>query len=171
MRIETSKNNLPLSKVIIWGTNSKSSHFITVFDEKFVIHSNLFGVHPKWYKSFLKQNEIIESVEIECSLELEERTYISLLDSEDGKGYDIPALIYWTYRGFLYRYFNVPLPKRNIWSSDRLLLCLAIYGKLPYELTGQKIDEDELEMMTPDQLMGIIKTRIKNGEIRGYVIK
>lgn len=171
MRFETSKNYLPLSKLIIWGTNSKSSHFLTVFDQKFLIHSNFLGVHPKWYNTFLKSNEIVESVEIECGLELEERIYKSLLDIEDSKGYDFPALIYWFYRGFLRKFFGIPVPKSNKWASSKLLLCLAIYGKLPYEVTGSKIDEDELEMMTPDELMSIIKERIKNGEIRGYVVK
>lgn len=171
MRFETAKNSLPLSKIIRWGVKTKSSHFLSVFDKRLVLHSALFGVDLKWYKNYLLHNEIVESVEIEIPSELEERIYISFLDAEDGKGYDYPALAYWFYRGFLNRYFGVAIPQRNAWSSNRLLLCLAIYSKLPYEVTGEKIDDDELEMMTTDQLMGIIKARIASGELKGYVVK
>lgn len=171
MRFETSKNNLPLSIIIRWGTDSKGSHFLSVFDNKFVIHSNFMGVNLAWYNYFLKHNEIVRSVQIDCSLELEEKTYQSLLNSDAGDGYDFPALAYWFWRGLLNILFKIPVPNRNAWSSNHLLLCLAIYGKMPHELTGQKIDDDVLEMMTPDKLIDMIIKRVESGELKGHVIK
>lgn len=131
MTLIWTKSALPLSKLIRWTMNEPVSHFGIVFDNGIVFHSNLLGTHIEWYGSFVKNCDIVHSIEIPLSLEAEEAVYKNLLNTYDDKPYDFGALFYFGYRALLKKFFGVPLPQRNEWAKADNFLCTEIAGVLP----------------------------------------
>ena len=126
-----------LSRLIRWMTGEPVSHFAMVFDDKLVVHSNLFGVHLEWYKSFKSHHEIVLRLNKDMSLEEEESIYQSILDAYDGYGYDFSGLLFFGYRLILKMFLGTPMPIKNEWGSDRKFLCTELFVKLPPSIIGE----------------------------------
>jgi hypothetical protein len=149
MKIVFTKNNSVFSKLIRWAFNEPVSHVVFVFDEKFVIHSNLLGVQFNWLKTYRKKNEFVFCKDIKLPLEKEEQVYQSLLENYDDRTYDYKAFLYFGYRAILFKLFKTPIPIHNKKNTSGFL-CTEMYGTLP-EWLVQKTDKD-LSITTPYQL-------------------
>jgi hypothetical protein len=161
MRFVGSKSNTIGSFLIRTLTGSKSSHFLMVFDDSFVIHSKLVsGVGLEWFKTWEKHNEVLWAIDLHLPLAKEEEIYQSLLNENDEKDYDYLAFVYWPFALIEAKLLGQPLASRNPWGTRKGLLCTGLYAKLPSWLVG-KVDESQLEMTNPDKLGEIIKERLK----------
>lgn len=150
-----SKSKMPLSKLIRWLSGDPVSHVIIVFDEKFAIHSNLYGVHLDWFNSLEKHVDIVYKLEYKLSLKREEEVYRSLLDNFDGRSYDWPAFFYLLWRGLLWKFLKKPLPSKNPWNEKDGYLCTEIAGCLPKWLTG--LETTDYSLVTPYKLYEMLK--------------
>lgn len=146
MKLIFTRSTAPLSKLIRWAFNEPVSHFAVVFDNKFVIHSNLYGVNLAWLNDFTKKSTIVYSIDMPLSLEKEEEVYRSLLDNFCGEHYDYKAFLYFAYRALLFKLFKTPLPRTNPFNT-RGFLCTEMYGVLPKWLVPQPITD--LSITTP----------------------
>lgn len=169
IKVIGTKNHSPLSWAIRWLTKTDCSHLAIVFDDKFVIQANLLGVGMDYFPTFSKKQIIVHSVEIGTTLEGEDRIWSDLLDLCGGKDYDVKALIYDGWRYALKRFFKIPLPKKNKWSSPnkylctRMVLVLDIYLKehfeyLSYGLAGI----GDIDMMEPSTIISLIASHTAN---------
>jgi hypothetical protein len=90
----------------------------------------------------------------------QEQIYQSIIGGFDGKDYDYGALLYFMWRGFLYKMFNIALPKKNAWGSPDRFLCDELAHVLPEPL---RIDSD-LDLVTPYEVYLILKKRVDSGK-------
>lgn len=151
------KNNLPLSVLIRKGLGEPASHFAVVFDDKLVVHSNLYGVSLDYYPTWVKKNTIVDQVEKkDLTLEQEEEIFQSVMSECDEYGYDYPAFVYFGISVVNHRLFGQPMPTHNKWGSKKRLLCTGLYARLPAWLVGPQW-ESQLEMTTPTKLILMIR--------------
>lgn len=151
MKILFTRGSSIFSHYIRKGTGEPVSHVAFSFDDKFVIHSNLLGVHLQWHKSFLSSCQVVAYAQYDFCLPDEEEIFQGILDAYDGSAYDFGALLYFSKRMLEYRLFDRPLPPKNKWGSDRAFLCTGVFGKIPDRLRKQIILEDfpDYDIVTP----------------------
>lgn len=155
------KSNLPLSKVIRWISKEPCSHFAISFDDKFVFHSNLAGVHPTFYSWFTHGIEIVHQLEFHESLEVEEKVWQEITSKFDKpRPYDFGGFIYFVLTGIAYRFFGRPMPKKNIWSDSDCYLCT----ELAMVLRPFLVVPDGLDITTPESLWLMLKDNYQKGE-------
>jgi hypothetical protein len=156
MKLIWTKNKMPLSWLIRWGLDEPVSHFAIVFDDRLVFHSNLIGVHLKWYETFKKSQEIVFSIDIKLPLEQEERVYLDVIGTHDGRPYDYKAFFYFMWRGFLRKFFGNEMPKTSSMNENKAFLCTELAFAL---LNLLKLNEKELDLSitSPFQLYLLCK--------------
>ena len=160
MEILFTKNKSVLSQLIRWVFDEPCSHVIFLFDDKWIVHSNLLGVNIRFYKAFMSSGdtEVVDRIKFKLDLIEEEELFQSLLESHSEESYDYKAFFYFSYRGLMYKIFNKPLPKNNPWGEPKAYLCTEIAKNLPEWITG--IDKQtDLAITTPWTLRNIMKER------------
>jgi hypothetical protein len=157
VRIVFVTSKAPLSCAIRYAFSEDCSHVAFVFDEQWVVHSTILGLHPEWLNTFLKKHTIVHEIKYDFPLEVEEQIYRSILDRSDGDLYDYWAFAYFIWCGFLYKFFNRPLPKKNPWGKPWAFLCVGVYNLLPEWFKGKNKPEDA-EMITPYGLYQLLLT-------------
>lgn len=156
MKIAFTRSHLPVSQFIRWGLKEDVSHVVYVFDDKIVFHCNFSGCHIEWYNTYKEKIEIVDEVEIKFSLEVEEEIYQSIIDKNDGRGYDFKAFAYFGYRAALHRFFGRPMPLTSKWGNKRRFICSSLAAQLPKEHFPQ-LQHMDLEMVSPSKLRDILK--------------
>lgn len=155
MKIVFTRGNSILSKFICWLSGDPVSHMAIVFDDKLVFHSNLLGVHITWYNTFLKKSQVVLFLEYTLTLEKEEEVYSAIINNFDGKSYDYGALLFFFWRGCLYKFFNIPLPSRNLWGDRDRFLCDELVQVLPERFRVQ----GQVDLLTPYHVYLDLKQR------------
>jgi len=123
----------PLSKAIRGLTEEPVSH-CALYQDGWVLHSDLLGVRVEPFSVFTKRNTILHVLQAPDAREL-----LSLAEKYAGKKYD--------YLGLLYlgaRYIIRWLPKANLWQTTGMFLCT--------ELVTSAIHSEEDSMITPYKL-------------------
>jgi transcriptional regulator of met regulon len=156
MRIAFTRSNLPLSRFIRWGLRENVSHVVFIFDNKIVFHSNLTGCHIEWYNTYKKKVEIVDELEFNLPLEVEEEVYQSIIDKNDGKGYDYKAFLYFCYKAILHRFFGQPMPKTSNWGDKKRFICTGVASELPKEYFP-RLQNIDLEILSPAALRELLK--------------
>ena len=141
-----------LSKIIRFLSKEPVSHVAIVFDNKIVFHSNLYGTHPDWYSTFIRDNEIIFILDYKYTLEQEEEIYLKIRQY-DSRWYDFGGLFYFLWRGILYRLFNVPIPKDNLFGKKDQFLCTELAKIIDPTL-------ENLDMITPYRVYIQLKEKL-----------
>lgn len=152
MKIIFTKGNSILSKLICWGLNEPVSHVAFVFDDKIVFHSNLLGLHIEWFNTFKKKCQIIFEIDYNTDLENEEDIYQEVISINDGKSYDFAAFFYFIWRGFLYKFFNKPIPIVNKWNNEHQDLCVEVIRYF-----NKQLPIKDLSIISPYKLYLILK--------------
>lgn len=105
-----------------------------------VTHSNLLGVGLDWYPSFSSKSSILYQLEYDVGLEKEEEVYQSMLNAYCGKSYDFGAFLYFSWRAFLLKFFNKPLPRSYQYDDEDEFLCTEWVLQLPEWILKNKND-------------------------------
>lgn len=156
MKIVFTKNSSCVSKAIRWIFDEPVSHVAFVFDDKWLVQSNLLGIGIEWLNRFLKKSSIVDALDYPLTLEQEEEVFQALIAEEPNDGWDFPAGLYFAWRGLLFKWFKLPIPQTNPWNRKNLRLCTEMTSKLPRWLT--KLPEGiDLGMVTPFGLLRILK--------------
>jgi hypothetical protein len=152
------KNNKIGSKLIRWGTSGKASHFAVEFDKKVILESTMLsGVRLNTSFEFKKHNDIVYSLEITCSLEQEEEIYQAMIKGiVDKYRYDYAAILYFTYRVFLKKIFNKPIPEENKYDDVHAYMCIEIAKEFPDFVFGNAKKPKSLAMFSPDNLYWLL---------------
>lgn len=138
-----------LSEAIKYFTEEPVSHVALLVDKKWVVHSNLRGVHVQIYSNFLKTYDIYamtDPVPTDTPIEL-------LLAENSFKGYDVLAILYLGLRFFLKKVLKFRLPKVNLWQSTGMYMCT--------EWVSFVLEGSEDSTITPYGLYKKYKARIK----------
>jgi len=158
MKIVFTISKHPISRFISWGLGEPVSHTAFVFDDKFVIHSSLFGVELAWLNTFKKKSDILFDLDYDLPLEKEEEVWTSLIDHFDQNSYDFGAFAYFIWRGILKKFFKVPFPPTNKWGSSKEFLCTEVIDILPDWLVKRSVRD--YGMTSPYQLyLELVKMR------------
>jgi hypothetical protein len=160
MKIVFTKNNMPLSWLIRCVTREDCSHMAIVFDDLFVVQSNLFGVGMETSKQFFKVQKTVHTYELPLLLSKEDDVWKDLIKLVGGAQYDFKAVILDGVAVTLKRFFGIELnPKR--WHADNKYLCyelaFVIQEKLGIDLGLKKL---ERKVITP-----LIVYKMLRGEI------
>lgn len=147
------KSHLPLSKTIRYLLDIPTSHFSIAFDKKVVFHSNLKGVHLVSYDKFIKKNHIVFEKNYDLGLEKEEEIWQKILIDE-GKWYDFLAFLYFAKAAIAYKFFKIPISRKNKLNSKGLL-CTELAHTLPKNLFKHEIKD--LSMIDPYRLYNSIR--------------
>lgn len=131
MKLIFTKGTSPLSWLIRHALDEPVSHFAIVFDEKFVVHSNLYGVQLKWFSTFTKHSEVVYEIPYNLSLQKEEEIYQSIMNRFDEAPYDWTAFAYFTWRALLLKFLKKPLPMTNPYGTKNSFLCTELANCLP----------------------------------------
>lgn len=134
MRILFTRSGTPLSRAIRAVTKEPVSHCAIQLGE-LVVHSNLYGVHLETLHYFQTHSEIVYEVDIPDNIE----GLHNSLDRDEGKWYDIGALLY-----LGLRYVIPCLPKKNLWQCSGMYLCT--------EFVTEVINGEADSLVTPYQL-------------------
>jgi len=119
MKILFVKGHTLFSSSICWVAKEPISHVAIQLGE-FVFHSNLLGVHIETAKRFTATCDVIYYLE---APEGTPQMLLQAIDLYDGDVYDFGAFIFLGICLWLNRRFNVPMPKRNLWSDRNAFLC------------------------------------------------
>lgn len=149
---------MPLSKLIRWGLGQTCSHFIIAFDDAICFHSYMTGCDLEFLDTIKERAEIVYEIPLSLSQEDEELIYQNLVKRFYKKRYDYLALLYFIYRGILYKLFKSPIPTHNAWGRKNSFLCTEVAYCLPYKVLPFKSD---LAMTSPDELYKLISESIK----------
>jgi len=156
MKLLWTKSNKIGSKLIRWGTNSESSHFCVLFDDKpggygIVFHSQFTGVNIKWFGEFQRSNTIVKCLSPKLKIN-EEALYQILVSNYYGKPYDNLAFLYWTLSVLAHKVFGTDFPTHNQWGDREAFLCTEI-GQDLFQLANLKVNKGkDFGMITPDDL-------------------
>jgi hypothetical protein len=159
MRILISKSKLPLSVLIRGVLGSKASHFLIVFDSPgggLVFESNLLGTHPKFWKTDSSTLTVVDELVVDMTANQENVIWDTVVDKYDGKKYDWGAFFYMGLCYIANRAFKRAIPTKNKWKDDGTFVCLEVSKCL--EVYFPQLKDVDVSMMTPDQLMALIKS-------------
>ena len=152
-----STNNKIGSRLIRWGLDEPSSHFaVCFFEDSFptVIESRLdTGVREIGLKEFSDVNTIVHALQAPVTLDEEILFFNDIKNKTSGVGYDFPAILYWTYVGFMRKLFGIKQPRINIMDRSELLYCVEILELLDDYLQEIGVDTSDVEygMLSPEQ--------------------
>lgn len=132
------------SKLVQKVLGEEASH-IALRVGRFVIHSNIRGLHIEPLSHFLVNNKIADRISIKADKVLLEK----LLDERWGSCYDYGAFLFMGLSFLARRYLRLPLPKRNLWQTSGMYLCTGWVSKYYF---GR-----ELEMLTPLGLVNLVR--------------
>ncbi len=147
------------SHLIRYGLEEEMSHFATAFfasDKKgLVIHQNLIGgFRIDWAPQFLKTNEVVRELSPKNITRHDSRSILhGMMNEFSGTNYDEPGFMYFTWRIFLRRYFNTPLPNVNKWGDGTDPLCTGharVIHKMRPEWFTKEVND--FDIMTPGAL-------------------
>lgn len=157
MRILFTKSDTILSKLIRNVTEEPISHCALEFNfsscYRYVVHSNIKGLHKEPLCSFKETSEVV------FALERKENNFFQdvndfwklqrLLEKYPKAPYDFGAFLFLGASLFLRDRLNLPLPKSNLWQSSGMFLCT--------EWVSEFVNEKDDSMVTPYQLYLEIK--------------
>lgn len=154
-----SRNEKIGSKVIRWGTAEKGehpdevpSHYFMIFFRKIVLESRLeSGVRITYWGAFLKKNTIIKLFVPAGEAEKREkrgRMFSRILENTYGKAYDFMAVLYYSYRILLKKWFGKKMPKKNKWNHEDKFFCDEIYSEVSGEDMSMKSPNDLMKYMS-----------------------
>lgn len=157
------------SKFIQWGLEQDVSHVVVEFDghSHQFFHSYGFGMSSLSYDEFLTFDyTVVKSIELK--LERKDETVVQSFFSSGAtyQKYDWPALFYFAWRAFLFKFFKRPYPKKNKYAvMDRNLCTEAIYlaAECYAKVTGHQIipSDVDLAMITPKDAYYKINFHVK----------
>jgi len=133
MMLVWSKSTSPLSLLIRAITGDDCSHFAFVFGSRasgVMFESNLLGTHIKFFQSSLKTHQIVHSIAVDVPIEIEDMVWDRVVETYDGKRYDIGGAIYLGLRILAHRLFRLQMPSKNIWADPDAYFCDEVYEAL-----------------------------------------
>lgn len=143
------------SKLISWGTKypgqeacDTPSHFATMFNFKWIIHSTMAeGVEMDHIIALAEKQEIIavfmDSNKSRSPSELAEE----MMMRSRGSGYDYLAVLYYAYRKLLEMIFKIPLPLKNKMQSASKWFCNEMWKLNTGEDVSMKSPNDMYHYM------------------------
>lgn len=153
MKLLFTRNNLPLSALICWGFEEPCSHFaIELYKGQVVFQSNMRGCDFQAAKTFRAHNTIVYEIHIPMSQEEEDVIFDNIVNTMVGNKYDIKALAYFAWRGCLYKFLGLEVPKKNKWQTKNEDICVEAARSLPDSVVPREIKELDLSMKRPYQL-------------------
>lgn len=161
------------SRLIRWGLDSDCSHFAVCFDEGdalgtvskgIVFHSYGKGTQLSWLKTFLRHYTVVHALEPVATLsrEQEEAVYAAVLEAEDDRAYDYPGLLWFAWRGVLFKLFGWAVGGVNRWQRREWRLCTGVAPTVLKAL-GVDLKVSDPEMVPPHDLY--LKARF-SGQLR-----
>lgn len=151
MKLLFTKSQSWFSGLICSTTEEEVSHVSVQINDKFVVHSNIRGLHIQYLPNFLAKQEKVVSLPIEELPEVYE-----LLKQYEHKWYDVGAILFLGLSLWLRNKFKLPLPKSNLWQATGMFLCTEFISQLLYG--------EEMSMLTPEQLYAKVKASGENHE-------
>lgn len=140
------KTDLPLSKLIMWGTDEPVSHVgIDLPSKGWVAHSDLLGLHKVFRAQFLREHTVVATFKLLCLPEQQaviEQKFFAFLDADTGAGYDYGAFAYFAYRAALKKTLGLPIPKVNPLGDSGQFLCTEVtylLNEAIVEVTGSSL--------------------------------
>ena len=169
------KNKKVGSRLIRWGTDGLCSHYAAAFrfghrpDVGIVFHSHIQGVVIEALPYFLNHSKVVYALgDKDANSERDFKIFADLSDQLYGHEYDFMAVAYFSYRVALKKFFGIPLPVTNKWSTEKPL-CTGIaevYKK--YHGDYFKVEwPTDFDMTSPQQLYEIMRgsDKLKSLEI------
>ena len=173
MRLVFTKSKLPLSILIRGVLREPVSHFAIVFEPDLLIfQSNLLGTNLQYFPRFSDHSTIVFSIEIPLSQAVEDKIYMSAMEKYADQGYGFKELAYFTWRAFLFSYFNRPWPKKNIMDESNDYLCVGLAQALDCDGMPKWVRDaiaavSDLEMTTPYALFQILTFAMNEAKNNG----
>ncbi len=168
MKLVTSKNKKFGSKFIRFITGEEESHFLFVFDKSLVFHSNFQGTGLAWWNHYLRQHEIVWSLDVNLPPHIEEAFYMSFVDKYYGQPYDFMGALYLGVRMIMFRCLSVPLPDKNLWGLPNNTFCSELSFKPDWDLIkpglNEKLKNFVGDMVTPRRARSILDLELRNYE-------
>ena len=155
----TTKPSNPISALIRWGLGEPMSHFATAFfadKEKGLIleQKMITGFDVSWLPYFTKSNKIVFALEPKSISQLDMKVILhGLMNEFSGTDYDDGGFAYFSYRVFLRKFFNKPLPKRGKWGNGKDPLCTG-HARVIYKMKPEWFSSpiNDFDIVTPGSL-------------------
>lgn len=155
------------SRIIRWGLGEDCSHFAVCFDEDehgggIIFHSYGKGPQLCWMRDFLEKYTVVHALVplVAPTLENEEAIYKGMISAHSKDKYDYFALAWWSWRAALKKFMGVAIPPRNEWQRGNMSLCTALASGWPQVADYAKSHSIDLEMITPHELMLLMRRHI-----------
>lgn len=143
------------SRLIRFGTEEEASHFCLAFsingEKQLLLQQEMGGFEVLWLNKWLKTRRVVKALEPIDSSDRENRALMAeILNRFSATEYDHGAFYYFAWRAALRRFFDIPLPPKNKWGSDRDPLCVGIAETIYKERPEWfKKKPSEFDIITP----------------------
>lgn len=136
--------------LIVWGLNEPCSHVAVVFEDKFVVHSSIFGVALDGLCEFYSHREKVFELDYPLPEMMEKYLLHSIVKSKTLlRRYDYKYFFWLFWRGILLKLFRIPLPDRVKVQSRKHTICHEIFDLV----SDPRIDRSKLkDCVTPFRL-------------------
>ena len=158
MKLLWTKSSTPLSVLIRSVTGEPCSHFSFVFESAakgLMFESNLFGTHPAFLQTAMKNHTIVHEKALPITIEQEDLLWDVIVQKYDAKSYDFGGALYLGKAKLENRAFKTPIPIINAWASDDKYFCEEIVEILQLIPGFPKIENPS--MKTPEDLWQTLK--------------
>lgn len=112
------------------------------------------GFAIDWLPYFMKKNRVVYALEPKnINKETAERLMKAIMMEFSGTAYDEGSLAYFSWRAFLLKFFDEPLPSRGDWGDTKDPLCTGharVLRRLKPEWFSSNIDD--FDIVTPGSL-------------------
>lgn len=153
------------SKIIRWGLGEPVSHVAVEFSsEHLIYHSYGSGINVIEPYEFYEHNHVVASISLNIASDKEiHSNFIASIPPI--QKYDYLGLLYFAWRGFLKKFFKIPLPRLNAWQEREnflcteldYILCNTLAEKIGIMLLPENLD---IAMVSPWQLFKLMQTKI-----------
>lgn len=123
MRLLWTRSSYPVSPIILWLTDSESSHFCVEFFGTFIFQANFKGIGFLRVNEFLKHNTIVFEKKVPLNMEEQASLFSSILIKYWGAKYDFKWFFNVGVKALLYKICNTEIPSDIKWQSRAKFIC------------------------------------------------
>lgn len=166
MKILFVKSDKIGSRTIRWGTGEPVSHVAVQFrNPSIIFHAYGESIERVFPNVFFDTYTAVDTIELPTNDMQEGLIEKFFEENTTYQHYDYPALMYFSWRTALKKFFNRPYPEKNAWNIDDWSLCTEIaylVGDAYASVCGKMIlpEGHDLSMTTPWQFRSQLKQNL-----------
>lgn len=119
---------------LLCGILQEPVSHVSIYQDRYVYHSDLLGVRQEPYKTFSKRQKLELRVKVDRIDELEAKYEV-----HKNSLYDVGAAVFIGLAFLARRYLRMPMPKSNLWQTTGMFMCTEWTTEVEYDAEDSMI--------------------------------